>query len=157
LVRAATLFVFSGALTAILVHLLLEWFMGRALPLRDLFRPEMLWPTLALAGALTFANYAVLTLLSRKHRSQDEITPAETTGTEKAPADASVAPHSHTLDHLNRSADRLDLVEQDLIRKMSLSYPIDSTTQRLLTEMRICTNRLRGELCDMERQEQGTT
>ena len=51
---------------------------------------------------------------------------------------------------MTRSAERLDIVENDLIRKISENYQVDLATRNLLREMRVCTNRLRGQLSYLE-------
>jgi hypothetical protein len=52
---------------------------------------------------------------------------------------------------LVRSAERLDEIERDLIRQISHDFEINRSMQGLLTELRMATNRLRGQLSDMER------
>lgn len=54
---------------------------------------------------------------------------------------------------LVRSAERLDRIEQDLIRQMQHTSSIDACTKRLLTELRVTTNRLRGQIAEIERSE----
>jgi hypothetical protein len=51
---------------------------------------------------------------------------------------------------LTRSAERLHRIEEDLIRKIADDYPTDKRTQRLLTEMQICTNRILVQLGDLQ-------
>jgi len=52
---------------------------------------------------------------------------------------------------LTRNAERLDTVEQDLIRAMANGEPLSEYTRKLLTEMRIRTCKLLGDLSDIDR------
>ena len=147
----AAVFGISCAVTLPLLHWLLERAVGRSFYWHNLFRGDLLWPTFALVSAVTFANYVTLPFLTKRTGVSSSNSPSiEPTDT---PADVSPMAESQSrdLERLNRSAERLDMVEQDLIRKISDTFTIDSTTQHLLTEMRICTNRLRGQLSDIKR------
>jgi hypothetical protein len=59
--------------------------------------------------------------------------------------------HPGCILRLVQSAERLDRVERDLIRQISLNFPIDASTKRLLTELRVTTSRLRGQIAEIER------
>jgi hypothetical protein len=157
LARIVALAGLSWAATLVLVHFLLEHLLGHPLPTSLFLTTGFLWPTLALTATVTLANYTALSLFKLTGKPWFGKPPAiekeETPAQAISPAETAWLP----LEQLSRSADRLDTVERDLIRKISESFPIDSTTQQLLTEMRICTNRLRGQLSDIERMEPETT
>ena len=118
--------------------------------MRSLFQDDLLWPTFALVSAVALANYITLSFLGfRVGQVSNDSSPVEPTAS-KVMEESMPEPPSRELQRLSRSVERLDMVERDLIRKMSDTFPIDSATQQLLTEMRICTNRLRGQLSDIE-------
>jgi hypothetical protein len=52
---------------------------------------------------------------------------------------------------LVRNAERLNAVEQDLIRKLGQSHRADRATEKLLCEMQICTCRMMAQLADIDR------
>jgi hypothetical protein len=116
------------------------------------FRPGLLPQPLLQAGRLFLRTLAIK--LARFLRLQWKSGPVPTTPSTTAIVDhsdqAAFSPSPQIL-HLIRSAERLDHVERDLIRQISSRHGVDRTTQRLLTEMRICTNRLRGQISDLER------
>jgi len=51
----------------------------------------------------------------------------------------------------SHAAERLDTVEQDLIRTLAQGNHVDPGTKRLLAEMRVCTDPLLGEFSDIGR------
>jgi len=50
---------------------------------------------------------------------------------------------------LFRNAERLDMVEKDLIRRLVENHLTDKKTERLLSEVQICTCRLMKQLSDL--------
>jgi len=146
----------STFLTFALVHNLLQRVLDTPTAFQTMLKADLLWPLLALSAVVTLANHTAIASLRRLLRrwrpavSRDEKHPPPPS----APRPATGL--SRQVLQLTRGAERLDLVERDLIRKISESFAVDTTTQQLLTEMRICTNRLRGQICDIERLEQMT-
>ena len=67
------------------------------------------------------------------------------------------ARHPGCILRITQSAERLDRVEKDLIRQISLNYEIDASTKRLLTELRVTTNRLRGQIAEIERADRASS
>jgi len=150
------LFAVSTFLTFALVHDLLQRVLDAPTGFQTILKADLLWPLLALSVVVTLANHTAIASLRRLLRrwrptvSRDERLPP----TPSAPRQA--AGLSRQVLQLTRGAERLDLVERDLIRKISESSAVDTATRQLLTEMRICTNRLRGQISDIERLEQMT-
>jgi hypothetical protein len=156
LARIVALAVLSWAATLVIVHFLLELLMGYPLPTGTFLTAGFLWPTLALTAAVTLANYSALSLFMRTGKPYSGKPPTIVKDEDAPHARSRIEAASLQLEQLSRSAERLDTVEQDLIRKLSETFPIDATTRQLLTEMRICTNRLRGQLSDIVRIEPET-
>ena len=55
---------------------------------------------------------------------------------------------------LFRSAERLDTVEKDLIRKLLENHLIDNSSRKLLSEVQICTCRIIKQLAEFSRKNQ---
>lgn len=150
------LFAASTFLTFALVHNLLERGLDTTIAFQTMLKTDLFWPLLALSAVVTLTNHTAIVSLRRLLRrwrltvDRNEQHPS----TPSAPRQATGL--SRQVLQLTRGAERLDLVERDLIRKISESFAVDNATRQLLTEMRICTNRLRGQISDIERLEQMT-
>ena len=148
--RTLALFVVSVVLTFVFVYVLFGRIAGESISFQTLLRPDAFWLLMALAVAVTLANHSIALFLMRRGRRLTDRTTSGSSGNIVEPESKS-GDIKHQVLHLTRSAERLDNVECDLIRKISDSFPVDPTTRKLLTEMRICTNRLRGQLFELER------
>jgi hypothetical protein len=116
-------------------------------------RADILWPVV-LAGALvTAVHLAIMALVRRRRERHETDSTSKPEPTFPVGSVRSETGLTRQVLHLTRNAERLDNVERDLIHQISLRFPVDLTTQKLLTEMRVCTNRLRGQISDMERLE----
>jgi len=147
--RTLALLVVSVVLTFVFAYVLFGRIAGESISFQMLLHPDAFWPLMALAAAVTLANRSVTLFLMRRRRQLTDRTTSGNSGNMVVPESESGRIKRQVL-HLTRSAERLDNVERDLIRKLSDSFPVDLTTRNLLTEMRICTNRLRGQLSDLE-------
>ena len=158
----------AAGVTALGLLLVIALLLSRVTPHYDSntlesFRHEI--TLLVFFAALTFAALvAGIALAIVSHRLQGK--PVSLTNTvERSESGTPIKPHRHErrpafssaaryegkhLLKLNRDTERLVSVEQDLIRRISENYDIDRRTYRLMTEIQICTNRILGQLQDME-------
>ncbi len=116
---------------------------------------DFLLPLVAVATAVTIALGGLIMFIDTRLQSRVKTeTKAVQTATEADLNDRirqllDESDHSHRILILNRSAERLNDVEADLIRKISDDFEVDQTTYHLLTEMQICTNRLMKQIADI--------
>lgn len=102
------------------------------------------WFGAAAIATLAAAGLALaVRLLLVRDQADLPTTLSDTTPPDTSPdADAT----SPALDRARRSARRLNAVEEELIRRIYDSYRMDKQTHRLLTEMRICSNRVMRQI-----------
>jgi hypothetical protein len=98
----------------------------------------------------------IFSLVSQARRTR-ETTPDITA--EEIPVDynpeidsSPIAASGRQIIKLKRSAERLNNVEQDLIRKIS-AFDTDLTTDKLIAEIQICTNRMLKQLEEVSLQD----
>jgi hypothetical protein len=144
--RIGQFFAASLLVTTAFVYTLLTRIDSEAVTWGRLIQDDILWPILLLAATLAIGLSALIRFATPR-KAAPPATPAST-----------LAPPAETFERqsrinitrqvlrLSHNAERLDSVERDLIRQLSHNWTVDKNTHRLLTEMRVCTNRLRGQL-----------
>ncbi len=145
------LFVLSLAATFTLIYILLNRITETPVGFLSLMRPDVFWLLTALAFAVMVAGRRLVAFTIRQSSRRSAAADAAKKVTARKPEAQRRSGVSSQVLNLTRNAERLDIVERDLIRKISDTYQVDLATQKLLTEMRVCTNRLRGQLSDLER------
>jgi len=121
---------------------------GSRVSLSELMREDYLWPIAAIATAIALGVVGMLHFIeSRTVRSSAH----PRTGMN---ADLSRPSQSQNMTEvvkrMVRNVERLNEVECDLIHKISVGGRVDLQTDRLITEMRICTNRLLAQLQELD-------
>ena len=125
--------------------------------LDEIFRGDFLWLLVAVSAAITLGVCGLLLFIETRlsdwkvpFHEHDRKDHNLFSLTDSSDPDSDL---TSRLLRLNRYAERLRNVEQDLIRSISENYEIDLPTRRLLTEMQVCTNRLLGQLSAIDRSE----
>lgn len=144
--RILRLFIATLAATVAFVYVLLTRINNEVISWDRLIQTDIFWPTLILALSLAIGLHA----RNRFTAHQDSTTAAspvsELAEPEQKPEHRPEDDITRQMLHLTHSAERLDSVERDLIRQLSHNFTVDMPTHKLLTEMRVCSNRLRGQL-----------
>jgi hypothetical protein len=154
--RILSLYLMSSAAALAIAYIVLNQIPGASIEPLLFLQAGVLWPILLGGIVVTGAHLLVLSLVRRRRKRRvidtesGEQPSAQVRGGGTVRSDTGL---SHQVLHLTRNAERLDDVERDLIHRISDRFPVDLATQKLLTEMRVCTNRLRGQISDMERLE----
>ncbi len=123
--------------------------------LDNMLNGDFLLPLAAVATAITIALGGLIMFIDTRLHSKSRATEKTPVVEEKPGVNDRIRQlldendHSHRILKLNRSAERLNDVEADLIRKISDDFEVDQTTYHLLTEMQICTNRLMKQIADI--------
>ena len=148
------IFLVSLAATFTVTHIMINRFADHHVTVLEMVQSSVFGLVVALACLATMAAGSLLLLIGR-HEGDDEpsgLWPPETLEPpEELESEPEVRPSYRQVLRLTRNAERLDHVEQDLIRTIALSEQVNPRTRRLLTEMRVCTCRLLGELSDIDR------
>lgn len=144
------LFVISLVAALTVLYLILHRMMDQPISPLDLWQSSFVWPMILPALMVAIGLDAVIrSVFPRKHQApingKAGPVPARPQQETRVRSD-----FARQVLHLTRNAERLDNVERDLIRRISDGFPVDLATQKLLREMRICTNRLRGQLSSLE-------
>lgn len=136
-------FTTSLAATTGLVHMLVNRFAADRVSIADLAKSEAALLILAATVVVTLVVGSLLLMIwPGGEREKTSLPRTETTNH---------PPGSRQILRLTRNAERLDSVEQDLIRAICDGKPYNDYTRNLLAEMRICTRKLLGELSDIDR------
>jgi len=130
---------------------------GQQFDISNLLQGEFLWPLIGVSVAITLGlSWVLLFIETRLSRYPD--VPVQNDEPESASEAGNRIQHGYSdreyslrLLKLKRNADRLNEVEQDLIRKLSEGHEMDIATEQLLTEIQICTHRLMAQLADLQR------
>jgi|GEM_PF-3927334 len=151
---ASLIAIFLIALVAVtaLMQLMVTHFTERAVSLTELATSESAVLILAASLVVTLIVGSLLLMLWPEGKGNGEIPPPMSKSEITPSAEKTVArPDARQILRLTRNAERLDTVEQDLIRIMAHGGHFSDHTHRLLTEMRVCTCKLLGELSDLDR------
>lgn len=151
----AAIFLVAVVAVTALIHLAVNRFTEHSVSLAELATSEAVLLILAASVVVTLAVGSLVLMLwpsanacDISHRySRAAANPAAT----PIPETLTAANDTRQILRLTRNAERLDTVEQDLIRAMANGEPLSDYTRNLLTEMRICTCKLLGELSDIDR------
>jgi hypothetical protein len=151
------IFVLSLVATLTVTHLIINSFSPEPVTVSQWAQSSVLWIVVTLACLITVGVGSMIFMI-RVSRTREEdgpfTLPESPIRSDVEEIERTVSPRSGQILRLTRSAERLDDVEQDLIRSIAHQDRLNPGTQKLLTEMRVCTRRLLGELNDIDRLKQ---
>ena len=122
---------------------------GERLAVAELLSGDFIGPLVAIAAAITLGVCGLSHFIDETIRQRQDQSETAAANTPPSPAKQSSGPPptSHLL-RLKRSAERLHVVEDDLIRRLA-DVDMDRPTLDLITQMQICTSRLIRQIADV--------